>query len=317
MSAICLFASVGPAQPNPFSVEPAQPAVGVRAAERPADPPAAAADAPRPDNAGVPRPDAALAARCARLSARLAARGEAQAQRDDVQAAIDELCALRDSGELNAALAHVAFGAVGDDVLRQLFEALVTQHLSYASCAALVERAVAPRALALEQPASRALFATLELTLARHPKAIVDGLLVPTFAHAQIGPAQSEVVCRLLKEPVKPPFVEHFLRAVAAQPGGSAGGRWGEQQVAMLQQAINRKVALSPPVVLALLEQAAASAERLRQSLKFAKLLLVLVQRFGAEVAPHAELALSIARRSETFMKAPLCRAIAEAAKRR
>lgn len=322
MAAISFFC--GRDAPNPFTLEPLEPDDDGAFSDVTKDESVAqqmSADAHKPPNsppaAGALGPDTSLAARYATLGARLARTDEAAAQRAEVQGAIDELCELRDSGGLNVALAHVNFDAVGDDVLRRLFEALVTQQLSYASCAVLVERALTPRVLALEQPASRVLFTTLELTLACHPKAIVDGLLVPTFAHEQIGPAQSEVVCRLLKEAVKAPLVEHFLQVVSTGQSGSASGRWGEQQLAILQQAINRKVSLSSALVLALLEQAAASSERHRQSLKFAKLLLTLVQRFGAELAPHAELALSIAQKSETFMKGPLCKAIAQAAKRR
>ena len=299
MAALLLFPSISPAQPNPFSlaieiedtadgevngmhaIEADLPLAEAVAAPGPASAPATGALAGVGAQDAPGEEDAALAARCAKLGVQLAAQGDSTAARAAVHAAIAELCALRDAGQLHAALPLVAFAPVGDDALRVAFEALVTPQLSYACCAALVERALAPRALALEQPASRALFATIELTLARHPKAVVDGLLVPTFAHERIGPAQSEVVCRLLRDAVKPPFVELFLHAVADERSAPSGC-WGEQQVTILQQAVNRKVSPSPALVLALLEQAAASSERLKRSLKFAKLLLVLVQRFGA-----------------------------------
>ncbi|KAJ1619078.1 hypothetical protein T492DRAFT_430391 [Pavlovales sp. CCMP2436] len=156
-----------------------------------------------------------VAAECAAVCTKLAAKSAGAGLQASVQAAIDVLCAMRDSGTLHASLVHMAFEAVSDDTLRLVFETVATHHLSYAGCVALVERALTPRVLALEQPASRALFATLEATLVRHPKAIVDGLLVPVFLREDIGPAQSEVVCRLLKEAVKPPFVEQFVQVLA------------------------------------------------------------------------------------------------------
>jgi hypothetical protein len=313
--------------PNPFSLEPlaalGEPCGELDAPEAASVEPRARAPLPAAASAvndselaaaTTAQPDSAVVAACATISAQLVAKGNGPASRADTQAAILALCELRDSGALLGALDLVSLDAVNDDVQRQLFEAVATHTLSYSSCVELVKRALLSRALRLEQPASRALFATVELTLDRHPKALVDGLLVPIFTQEGIGPAQAEVVCRLLKEAVRPPFVEHFVRAAVSDERASGG--WSELQVGILQQAINRKIALAPAVVLALLEQAAASGDHLKQSLKFAKLLLMLVQRFGAEVAPHAELALQIAQKGETFMKSALTKAIAEAAKR-
>lgn len=298
--------------PNPFSLEPLA-APGAPSNELLA--PAPVLDDAARASATASQPDAALVATCATISAQLAAKGTGATSRAEPQAAILALCELRDSGALLGALELVALDAVSDDVQRQLFEAVATHTLSYSSCVELVKRALLARVLRLEQPASRALFATVELTLDRHPKALVDGLLVPIFAQDGIGPAQAEVVCRLLKEAVRPPFVEHFVRAAVSDERG--GGPWSELQVGILQQAINRKIALAPTVVLAFLERAAASSERLKHSLKFAKLLLMLAQRFATEVAPHAELALRIAQTGETFMKSALNKAVGEAAKRR
>jgi hypothetical protein len=301
--------------PNPFSLEPlaalGEPCGELDAPEAASVEPRARAPLPAAASAvndselaaaTTAQPDSAVVAACATISAQLVAKGNGPASRADTQAAILALCELRDSGALLGALDLVSLDAVNDDVQRQLFEAVATHTLSYSSCVELVKRALLSRALRLEH------------TLDRHPKALVDGLLVPIFTQEGIGPAQAEVVCRLLKEAVRPPFVEHFVRAAVSDERASGG--WSELQVGILQQAINRKIALAPAVVLALLEQAAASGDHLKQSLKFAKLLLMLVQRFGAEVAPHAELALQIAQKGETFMKSALTKAIAEAAKR-
>lgn len=257
--------------------------------------------------------DGSFERECSEVSAQLAADVSAVQGRAEMEHALERLCEWRDSGRLEAAVQHVSFDALSDDGLQRVMATVATAELSYASCLALMRSAMLGRVLALEQPASRSLFAMLQATVERHPKVVVDGLLAPVFAQEAIGPAQAEVVSRLLRDVLPVPFALHFLDVVLSPT--APGGRWGDLQVGILQTALARKLPLTAAIVLALLEHARASSGRLKGSLKFAKMVLVLVQKYGAEIAPHAQLVVQIAQASETFMKAPLTKAANAAAR--
>lgn len=247
-----------------------------------------------------------------RIRVALAAKHPGKKADDGYTWAIGVLQAWRDEGRLSRALPQVELSALSDAQLVELVGKLVSSNMSYVDTLGLVETLLLGRILRLEQPASRELFGVLQLVASSYPKAVAEALVVRIFCRRDIGPVQAEVANRVLKETLPEEAIVHFIATVTGA-GDDHLAPWGELQVSIMHHAVGRKVRLGSEVFQAVLCDAEKSAGALRKSLKFAKLLLLLMQQYGTHVPSNRDACVRLAEGSETFMMGPIKKMIEKA----
>jgi len=222
------------------------------------------------------------------------------------------LLSLADEDAMRAACMVLDAPSLSDEALLCACQAASQPDVSGRSAAAFVRVALLPRLQALDQPASRTLFAALLCMMKQHARALLDELVVPAMwsRAGELTAAQAEALQRLVRE-APAPLLGRALAAFLRGEGGEPT-RWTEPQAALLQTLLSRAPPLEPGCVAELLLQADAYVEALRKSLKFANLLNTLVRSHGAQLLAHIPAVRRVAERLDSFMKKTILAAIAK-----
>ena len=232
----------------------------------------------------------ARASRCARGMQRLLAHSEASAMR--------------------AACAALGADTLPDEAVLCACQAAAQPDVSGRAAALFIGEVLRPRLAALQEAASRTLFAALLALLRVHARPLLHELLLPTLWHdgGALSGGQAEALSRLLKE-LPEALLGECLSAFLQGDGGVPSG-WSEAQVALLQTALSRKPPLDGPCVAELVVQADANVDGLRKSLKFSSLLSTLLKTHGQQLRPHLPAVRRVAERLETFMRKSILAAV-------
>lgn len=281
------------------------------------------AEASSPGVAPSPQPSAVLAAAPAlpaeALTTLAALRGvlrdgklSDEARSSRAARGLELLLSLADVDAMRAACAALDAPSLSDEALLCACQAAARPDVSGRSAAAFMRVALLPRLEALQQPASRTLFAALLCLMQQHARALLNELVVPTLwsRGGELSAAQAEALQRLLREAPEALLggaLATFLRGEGGEPA-----RWSEAQAALLQTLLSRKPSLEPACLAELLVQADAHVDALRKSLKFANLLNTLVRSHGPQLRPHLPAVRSVAGRLESFMKKTILAALAK-----
>jgi len=222
------------------------------------------------------------------------------------------LLSLADEDAMRAACMVLDAPSLSDEALLCACQAASQPDVSGRSAAAFVRVALLPRLQALDQPASRTLFAALLCMMKQHARVLLDELVVPAMwsRAGELTAAQAEALQRLVRE-APAPLLGRALAAFLRGEGGEPT-RWTEPQAALLQTLLSRAPPLEPGCVAELLLQADAYVEALRKSLKFANLLNTLVRSHGAQLLAHIPAVRRVAERLDSFMKKTILAAIAK-----
>ncbi|CAN0393164.1 unnamed protein product [Lampetra planeri] len=181
--------------------------------------------------------------------------------------------------------------------------AALTPKIGHAASTQLARELFLSKLSSLEQPASRLLSGALGSFCSSYPKQGCAACLLPLTQTSELGPFQVEFMCRVIRDNLASDDLPSLLRLLVSSPGVC----WGEGFLTVLQAALDRKMELNAEEVEMLVVAMSAHAASFAKSLKFAKLLLALVNKHGAQVTRgHGATLAAMVEVGDTFMKRTL-----------
>ncbi|XP_061434997.1 Fanconi anemia group E protein isoform X2 [Lethenteron reissneri] len=181
--------------------------------------------------------------------------------------------------------------------------AALTPKIGHAASTQLARELFLSKLSSLEQPASRLLSGALGSFCSSYPKQGCAACLLPLTQTSELGPFQVEFMCRVIRDNLASDDLPSLLRLLVSSPGVC----WGEGFLTVLQAALDRKMELNAEEVEMLVVVMSAHAASFAKSLKFAKLLLALVNKHGAQVTRgHGATLAAMVEVGDTFMKRTL-----------
>ncbi|XP_075910438.1 Fanconi anemia group E protein isoform X2 [Petromyzon marinus] len=181
--------------------------------------------------------------------------------------------------------------------------AALTPKIGHAASTHLARELFLSKLSSLEQPASRLLSGALGSFCSSYPKQGCAACLLPLTQTGELGPFQVEFMCRVIRDNLASDDLPSLLRLLVSSPGVC----WGEGLLTVLQATLDRKMELNAEEVEMLVVAMSAHAASFAKSLKFAKLLLALVNKHGAQVTRgHGATLAAMVEVGDTFMKRTL-----------
>ncbi|XP_045176553.2 uncharacterized protein LOC123537066 [Mercenaria mercenaria] len=195
----------------------------------------------------------------------------------------------------------VDFDNMSDDSIELVCQHLcqVSDSLSYSSAVCILTFVLGHRITQLSQNASRKLSGAVTLVAQKFPKQTVESVLVPCILQSEISPAQSEIVCKTLKDCTSASTKGYFIQKMIQN-----NFILNENKIPVLQTVIDSSCDLTNDVFCSLLNCLNEASLSMEKNLKFGKLLLALVNKhtklFNQELKTKVE---HILDKHKTFLK--------------
>ncbi|XP_037000244.2 Fanconi anemia group E protein isoform X2 [Artibeus jamaicensis] len=160
--------------------------------------------------------------------------------------------------------------------------------LSLGSAAVLARNLFLGRILSLTSSASRLLATSLTSFCAKYTHAVCRALLGPILRSPEAGPAQTELLCCLMKdEALEPDRQLLVLGQILELP-------WKEQTFLVLQSLLERQVEMTPEKFGVLMERLCKEGLAATTSMAYAKLMLTVMTKYQASITETQRLGLAI-----------------------
>ncbi|CAD7703419.1 unnamed protein product [Ostreobium quekettii] len=153
--------------------------------------------------------------------------------------------------------------------------------------------------------ASASLRSALRLCAAGHPRAFVQGIVSRVLA----APSEpSSGVIEALNGAIKAAFgtdaMAHMARALC---GGAGRGAWGAGHLALVQTGLDAGMSMGPELAEGMVGALGEAAREQGGNVKFAKVVLTLVQKHGPLLVGRKEALRAIAGCTKNFLSKALC----------
>ncbi|XP_036908731.1 Fanconi anemia group E protein isoform X2 [Sturnira hondurensis] len=159
--------------------------------------------------------------------------------------------------------------------------------LSLGSATVLARNLFLGRILSLTSSASRLLTASLTSFCAKYTHAVCRALLGPILRSPEAGPAQTELLCCLMKdEALEPDRQLLVLGQILELP-------WKEQTFLVLQSLLERQVEMTPEKFSVLMERLCKEGLAAITSMAYAKLMLTVMTKYQASITETQRLGLA------------------------
>lgn len=188
-----------------------------------------------------------------------------------------------------------------DGGLLQLCSRLLalTPALSISNASVLARSLFLDRIRSLQSSASRLLSVALISFSVKHTYAVCRAVLCPLLQDPRVGPAQTELLCSLMKdESLEPGMQVQILGQVLELA-------WREETFLVLQALLERRVEMTPEVFGVLVQRLCKEAAT--TSMAYAKLMLTVMTKYPASITGQQSLDLAVALEpNATFLKKSL-----------
>ena len=211
-------------------------------------------------------------------------------------AEIEEICVFLDLRELSESVSVL---------LSQQFVAMTTLP-SYGNTTIFAKYNILPKLEGLTQAASRVLFTTIHSFAKKHPRPFCDGVVSHLLRSTDFAAPQADVISKIISDAFTLEVVKYVLEKILDTRFNSQGSsfKWSEDTVTVLQSIINLKFDIFDKP---LFEKFAVTLEQqapfMGKSLKFAKLLLAIIAKYGLHVKEHHDLFARVLQNNDTFLK--------------
>lgn len=187
---------------------------------------------------------------------------------------------------------------IPDEAVLRLCNGFLTAHTSYTVSVSFLKGVLLPRIVACTKSVSPSIRKALHLCASSHPRAVVGGVLLPLFTS---NPTTShiEAVNRAVKSNFDPGAMEHAVRTLCSE---SVNSSWGCGHFAILQSALESPLPLMPELVNKVVIALGEAAREHGSNVKFCKVVLTVVQKYGASSAGLEHRLLALAKKTNTFL---------------
>ncbi|XP_003473741.2 Fanconi anemia group E protein isoform X1 [Cavia porcellus] len=173
--------------------------------------------------------------------------------------------------------------------------------LSICNATVLARSLFLGRILGLTSSASRLLRAALTSFCAGHPYPVCSTLLGPVLQAAGTGPAQTELLCHLMKDESLEPDARALMLGQILELS------WTEETFLVLQVLLEQQVEMTPEKFAVLMEKLCKAGLAATTSMAYAKLMLTVMTKYQASITETQKLALAVALEpNTTFLRKSL-----------
>eukprot|EP00455_Lapot_gusevi_P015446 TRINITY_DN17829_c0_g2_i2.p1 TRINITY_DN17829_c0_g2~~TRINITY_DN17829_c0_g2_i2.p1 ORF type:complete len:246 (-),score=58.46 TRINITY_DN17829_c0_g2_i2:373-1086(-) len=207
---------------------------------------------------------------------------------------------------------------LSDDAILLLCRLYVVESLSYRRCFAFFRAVLLPVLQNLQRPASRVLLCAVLEAAQCQGGCVIDAVLLPLLAHPSCGTPHTELITRLLREPlpdaIKLRFLRQLLSLRAVKTASSVSELdweqsisevcWTELTVQLVLNALQGgQLPLDESLMALLVPTLADQVASFHAALKFSQLVLTVISKYTRLAAAHKATFLQIANQLTTFMK--------------
>ncbi|XP_045399531.1 Fanconi anemia group E protein isoform X4 [Lemur catta] len=173
--------------------------------------------------------------------------------------------------------------------------------LSFSNATVLTRSLFLGRILSLTSSASRLLTTALTSFCAKYTHPVCRALLGPVLQAPGTGPAQTELLCCLMKdESLEPGALVLMLGQILELP-------WKEETFLVLQSLLERQVEMTPEKFNVLMEKLCKEGLAAATSMAYAKLMLTVMIKYQANITEAQRLGLAVALEpNTTFLRKSL-----------
>ncbi|KAG8512036.1 Fanconi anemia group E protein, partial [Galemys pyrenaicus] len=210
-------------------------------------------------------------------------------------------------GQMELLCAQLQLPQLSDKGLLQLCTWLLTlsPDLSLANAAVLARSLFLARVLTLTSSASRLLSTALTSFCAKYTYPFCQAFLGPVLQAPGTGPAQTELLCCLMKDRALEPDTQLLmLGQILELP-------WKEETFSVLQALLERQVEMTPEKFDVLMEKLCKEGPAAATSMAYAKLMLTVMNKYRASITETQKLGLTAALEpNTTFLRKSLWAAL-------
>uniref|UniRef100_A0A8C0SVD0 FA complementation group E n=1 Tax=Canis lupus familiaris TaxID=9615 RepID=A0A8C0SVD0_CANLF len=210
---------------------------------------------------------------------------------------------LKTLGEVDLLCAQLQLPQLSDPALLQLCTWLLSlsPDLSLSNATVLTKSLFLRRILSLTSSASRLLMTALTAFCAKYAYPVCRALLGPVLQAPGTGPAQTELLCCLMKEEALEPDAQVLmLGQILELP-------WKEETFLVLQSLLERQVEITPEKFSVLMEKLCREGPAATTSMAYAKLMLTVMTKYQASITEIQRLGLATALElNTTFLRKSL-----------
>ena len=174
---------------------------------------------------------------------------------------------------------------------------------SYGNTVVFAHYTILPKLEGLEQPAARVLFATIMAFGKKFPRAFCDGVAVKLLTGNKLGTFQTDIICKVIKDAFGLEAVKHILNEILKPDRNLPNGSWSENIVTIVQAIVDTNVDIGSISFARFSQVLELNSLPLAKSLKFAKLILAVINKYGHHVVEHSKVFENILDSNATFLK--------------
>ncbi|MBZ3880123.1 Fanconi anemia group E protein [Sciurus carolinensis] len=203
---------------------------------------------------------------------------------------------LKTCGEMELLCAQLQLPQLSAAGLLQLCTWLLalSPDLSFSNATVLTRSLFLGRILSLTSSASRLLRTALTSFCAKYTYPVCRALLVPVLQAPSIGPAQTELLCGLMKDESLEPDTQGLMLGQILEL------TWKEETFLVLQSLLERQVEMTPGKFSILMEKLCTEGLAATTSMAYAKLLLTVMTKYQASITEAQRLDLAVVLESNT-----------------
>ena len=178
---------------------------------------------------------------------------------------------------------------------------LIQNECSFHVTVAFAEHCIGVWLVGLQQAGSRNFLAAVTAFTQKHPKPFVDGVMVKQFNISLLWP-QCDLIVKIVKNCEKG-TLQYFTEKLVQSNEMNLRVVWNEHMILLLSTVFDRRLDLDVSVFEEFVNWLRSQSLPLSNSLKFAKLVLTIVNKYGTLVKPKLTTFKQILEENNTFLK--------------
>lgn len=179
---------------------------------------------------------------------------------------------------------------------------LLEKECSFQATVTFAEYCIGAWLVALQQAASRNVLAIIAAFAQKHPKAFVDGIMVKLFNATSLMRPQCDLIVKVMKNFEKE-TLQYFLEKLVWSNEVDSHSVWNEDMILLLSTVLDRQIDLDVSIFQKFVNWLQSQSLPLASSLKFAKLVLTIINKYGPLVKTRLPTFKQILEENNTFLK--------------
>lgn len=154
----------------------------------------------------------------------------------------------------------------------------------------------------LQQAGSRNLLATVGAFAQKHPKAFIEGVILKQFDATCLLWPQCDLIVKVMKNFEKE-TLQYLMEKLLQSKDKDSSSVWNDHMIQLLSAVLERKLDLDASIFEAFVNCLQVQSLPLANSLKFAKLVLMIINKYGVLVKPSLTTFKQMLEENNTFLK--------------